>query len=181
MVLAVGLGNPGKEYRFTYHNAGALVLRKIREELKESFGPVKKSEYFSFSKGTDPETGEKLVFIWSKTYMNESGLAVKAALKFFKAKPAELAVLHDDSDLYLGTAKMSESPNAAGHHGLMSIQKETGLVDFRRLKIGIRDPKEKKRRKAEEFVLKNIPKTKLGSLCPENIISIWEQLRDKKS
>ncbi len=177
MLLVVGLGNPGKEYEFTYHNAGALVLRRLWEEFGNNFGALQETWCFDFSKGTDPETGEKMVFVWPKTFMNESGRAVREALKFFKAKPAELIVFHDDSDLLLGNAKPSESPNVAGHHGLMSIQKELELKDFRRIRIGIRDPKEKKRRKAEEFVLKIIPKTKRESLYPENLISWWDQLR----
>jgi len=179
MLLIVGLGNPEKEYEFTYHNAGALVLRRLREEFKADFGPVEKSKYFNFSKGVDPETGDNLVFLWPATYMNESGIAVRAALKFFKVKPADLIVFHDDSDLPMGAVKISESPNAAGHHGLMSIQKELGVDNFRRLKIGVRDPKEKKRRKAEEFVLKTIPKTKLERLYPEDLISTWRFLRKK--
>lgn len=179
MLLVVGLGNPGEKYEFTYHNAGALVLRRLWQELGNNFGPLQETLCFNFSKGVDPETGEKMVFIWPKTYMNESGRAVREALKFFKVKPAELIVFHDDSDLLLGAVKSSESPNVAGHHGLMSVQKELKLKDFRRFRIGIRDPKEKNRRKAEEFVLKIIPKTKRELLYPENLISWWNQTRKK--
>lgn len=179
MLLVVGLGNPDKKYEFTYHNAGALVLKQLWKEFRDNFEPLEKSKYFTFSKGVDPETGEVLVFVWPETYMNESGLAVRAALKFFKAKPADLIVLHDDSDLFLGAVKISDSPNTAGHHGLVSIQKELGMRPFRRLKIGIRDPKEKKHRKAEEFVLKNISKSKLPELFSEELIPRWRRLRKR--
>jgi PTH1 family peptidyl-tRNA hydrolase len=179
MLLVIGLGNPGKEYEFTYHNAGALVLRQLWKELRNSFGSIEKSKYFTFSKGVDPETGENFVFVWPETYMNESGVAVRAALKFFKAKTTDLIVFHDDSDLRVGAAKISDSPNAAGHHGLMSIQKEIDVRSFRRLKIGIRDPKEKKHRKAEEFVLKTISRAKLERLYPEDLIPAWQRLRRK--
>lgn len=179
MLIVFGLGNPGKLYENTYHNAGALVLRQLMEKFKDTFGPLEKTKHFSFSKGIDPTTGEKLIFVWPATYMNESGLGVRDALKFFKVRPTDMAVIHDDSDMSLGTSKISASDNAAGHNGVLSVQHELRIKDFRRLKIGIRDPKEKKHRKAEEFVLKIIPKNKLRTLYPENLILNWLRLQKK--
>jgi PTH1 family peptidyl-tRNA hydrolase len=179
MLIVFGLGNPGKIYENTYHNAGALVLRRLLEEFKNTFGPLGKTGNFSFSRGIDPVTGEKLIFVWTNTYMNESGFAVRDALKFFKARANDMAVIHDDSDMNLGISKVSASPNAAGHNGILSVQNELGIKIFRRLKIGIRNPKEKKHRKAKEFVLKVIPKNKLGLLYPKNLISNWLLLQKK--
>lgn len=161
--ILIGLGNPDKEYEFTYHNAGALALSYLAKNFGKKFGVKKsgKNKDFSFMEFHDPGKNDRLILVWPKTYMNESGVAVRSALKFFNAKPEEMFIFHDDSDLMLGTIKESKSENTAGHHGLISVQNETGSKNFKRVRIGIRDPKEKIRAKAEMFVLKRIPASKL--------------------
>lgn len=165
MRLIIGLGNPGEEYEGTYHNAGALVLTRLWEEIKKEANIRRNGEtgLFSFVEFETRE-GWQFIFVWPKTYMNESGVAVRGAMKFFKADPEEIIIFHDDSDLTLGEGKLSDSKNTAGHKGLDSVKKETGEAEMLRLRIGIRDPKEKTRKKAGEFVLKAIPKSKLKLL-----------------
>lgn len=178
--ILIGLGNPGAKYENTYHNAGALAIEKIADSLSPVADKTteKNSALFSFREAWMPN-GDLFIFVRPKTFMNESGLAVKSALKYFSAKPSEVVIFHDDSDLPLGTAKISESSNFAGHRGLISIKNESGVSDFKRIRIGIRNPEEKVRKKAEEFVLKNIPKSKRGELLGATLEISWAKILEK--
>lgn len=143
--MIVGLGNPGAEFKETYHNAGALALKAI---ATGTFEPHKKLFEYAL--------GDGLVFVQPLIFMNESGRAVREAMKKFKAAPKDLVVLHDDSDLPLGAYQISWSKGAAGHKGVQSIMDALHTKSFTRVRIGIRRVKEVRRKKAEEFVLKKI-------------------------
>jgi PTH1 family peptidyl-tRNA hydrolase len=153
--LIVGLGNPEPEYENTYHNLGLFFV----EKLADSFLPgasFKKEKYFWFLK-TDG-----IIFIKPKVFMNESGVAVKAAIKFFSNKegkilPEKILIIHDDSDLNIGDFKMDFDRGAAGHKGVLSVAESLKTNRFWRLRIGIRPPEEQIRQKAGEFVLRKIP------------------------
>lgn len=142
--LILGLGNPGEEYRNTFHNAGFLGLRAWAG--KELEFRTLTSRRFEYAK----EDGT--VYVRPLTYMNESGLAAAAALSYFKLSPAELLVIHDDSDLPLGEGKLHFGRGAGGHHGIESIIAQLGTKDFWRLRLGIRGQKGK----AGSFVLKSL-------------------------
>lgn len=90
--------------------------------------------------------------------MNESGSAVKNSLKYFKTSPDELLIIHDDSDILIGEYKLSFERGSGGHKGIESIIKHLKTNKFWRIRIGIRPPSRSgtPRKKAEEFVLKNI-------------------------
>ena len=133
MKLIIGLGNPDKRYFNTYHNVGHLFVDYLEEKGKEK--------------------GQRLK---TNVYMNESGAFVKKALKKYNAKPNELLIVQDDSDIYLGNYKLSFGRGAAGHHGVENIQATLKTKNFWRLRIGIRPPNEKLRQKSEKFVLKKI-------------------------
>lgn len=178
--ILIGLGNPGKKYENTYHNAGALAVEKIFNNIEKESDSTKEGDaaLFHFCEVKIPG-GEIIIFARPKTFMNESGIAVKAVLKYFRARQGEVIIFHDDSDLILGVVKISESKNLAGHHGLISIQTEMGGMDFKRVRIGIRNPSEKVRLRAEKFVLNNIPKTKMNVLLGEALNANWSELRKK--
>ena len=152
--LVVGLGNPGPSYENTYHNAGALAMRAIMTALTGDATPTWKTykKLFAYAK-----TGD-WVFVRPLTFMNESGSAVRTAAKKFHATPEHIILLHDDSDLPLGTWKISRARGAAGHHGAESVIAALGTNNFTRIRIGIRPVSERVRKKAEEFVLKPITK-----------------------
>lgn len=137
--LVIGLGNPDPEYTNTYHNVGHLFLDFF----------IENRENFQF-----PMTNDQL--LKTNVYMNESGAFVKKALKKHNAKPEELLVVHDDSDITVGNYKLSFERGAAGHHGIESIQQHLKTNKFWRLRIGIRPKNEKIRQKAGRFVLKKI-------------------------
>lgn len=146
--LIFGLGNPGEKYALTYHNAGALYIDHFAE------GPFKKYKSFEFFKENE------LIFARSLLFMNQSGRAVREALKYFNLKPENLLVAHDDSDILLGEYKFSFDQGSAGHNGVTSIFNHLKTQRFFRLRIGVRENQEK----AGEFVLKSIPKEKLSLL-----------------
>lgn len=188
--LILGLGNPRTEYHNTYHNAGALAVAWLAKHnprasslLHQDFGEQAgnktifahlKGKHFSFAKGKD------YVLAVPTTFMNESGIAAHEALKFFKLKPEELCVIHDDSDIELGKYKVSVGRGSAGHHGVDSIVGALKTNAFTRIRIGIRpkinldlrlrgDDKKNcgndiKRKKASEFVLAHISKKNLTEL-----------------
>jgi PTH1 family peptidyl-tRNA hydrolase len=161
--LIIGLGNPGKEYEKTYHNVGILFIEnKIPPNSKFQIPNSKNFEHLKTN---------ILILVKPKTFMNESGKAVKEALKYFKVKPEELLIVHDDSDIELGKYKISFGRGSAGHKGVQSIIDALGANNFWRLRIGIGKNKKLKIKnkkftmiKAGEFVLKKIAKEDLKIL-----------------
>jgi PTH1 family peptidyl-tRNA hydrolase len=153
--LAVGLGNPGASYENTYHNAGRILLESVAAIFSGSNALTWKTYKRIF---TYAQSGE-LIFVEPMTFMNESGRAVREAVRKFNVSPEDVIIFHDDSDLPLGTWKISRERGAAGHHGVESIIAALGVNSFTRVRVGIRPKEEHGRKKAEEFVLKPITKT----------------------
>jgi PTH1 family peptidyl-tRNA hydrolase len=158
--LIIGLGNPGKEYEKTYHNVGILFIEnKIPPNSKFQIPNSKNFEHLKTN---------ILILVKPKTFMNESGKAVKEAIKYFKVKPEELLIVHDDSDIELGKYKISFGRGSAGHKGVQSIIDALGAKNFWRLRIGIGKAESERRqameKKAGEFVLKKITKEDLKIL-----------------
>lgn len=146
-----GLGNPGPEYSETYHNIGMeYVTKHVEKYIGVQFQSEKKWR-FSHARLNTRE------WVLCQTFMNESGIAIKAALKWFNASPEELLVVHDDSDLPAGTVRVEYGRGAAGHNGVLSIINALGTDGFWRARVGIRMEIEgNPREKAETFVLKKI-------------------------
>jgi PTH1 family peptidyl-tRNA hydrolase len=157
--LIIGLGNPGKKYQHTYHNVGFLFIDYLKQKGKD----------------------KNFILLKPKTFMNESGKAVAAALKHFGAKPEEILVIHDDSDIELGKSKLSFGRGAAGHKGVQSIIDElktsaqggsaSGGKNFWRLRIGIR------RLKPKTYNLK--PNLKAGEIVLTKITSTDKLILEK--
>ncbi len=151
----IGLGNTGAKYEKTYHNIGRIFIDYYRSILKDEavtsfISPSKKNfEYCQLS---------NKILIKPKTFMNNSGLAAKQAVAYFKINPEEIAVVHDDSDMFIGNYKIIFDQRSAGHKGVQSIIDNLKTQKFWRIKIGIRPSKETVRKKAQEFVLKRITK-----------------------
>ncbi|MBI4094266.1 MAG: aminoacyl-tRNA hydrolase [Candidatus Liptonbacteria bacterium] len=148
--ILLGLGNPSRAYGRTYHNAGILAVRWL---AKRAGGgrPLPRQD----RKGLYALTSaDGLRFAESRTAMNESGRAAGGLLRALRAKPEELLVLHDDSDIALGAAKLSFGRGAAGHRGVASVIASLRTNRFWRLRIGIR----KGEGKAGAFVLTPMPR-----------------------
>lgn len=182
--LIIGLGNPGAQYALTYHNVGKLAIDCLMKTATETMTLAQKSKQnnFEYLKFTN---GNNLIFAKTLTFMNESGKAVAACLKYFGIKPKETLVVHDDSDIKLGELKFSFGRGSGGHHGVESIINNLKTDEFWRLRIGIRPkassvkrqaskrkkaglPAEAYRAKAGEIVLKKI--TAADNLILEKII-----------
>ena len=136
MYLIVGLGNPDKQYEKTFHNVGYVAVGDVAEQLGAKF---KKKE----CEATVAEAyvnGEKVIIARPLTYMNNSGRAVKQLMSKYKIPESNLLVIYDDYDLPKGKVRIRASGSAGTHNGMRSIIGETGLKDFARIRIGIRDP-----------------------------------------
>ena len=153
--LVIGLGNPGAEYENTYHNAGAQMVNALAAAPEEAEAAPKElhEKLFSYVRAGG------LILAKPLTFMNESGAAVRAAVRKFNVRPDDIVLLHDDSDLPLGTWKISRGRGAAGHHGVESVIAALGTNNFTRVRIGIRPANERVRSKATAFVLKPVTKS----------------------
>ena len=146
-LLVAGLGNPGREYERTRHNAGWLVL----DELARRHGGSWRSK-FSGSLA-ELRLGElRLALLKPETYMNESGRSVGAAARFFKVRPERVLVVHDDVDLEAGRLQARSGGGLAGHNGLRSLAQHLGSQDFLRLRIGVGRPGRGDQRSVSDWV-----------------------------
>lgn len=136
IVVIVGLGNPGKQYETTRHNAGFMVL----DRLASSCSLRLEERKFQASWGACTFGGQKIFLIKPLTYMNRSGDAVSRILQYFKLSPTQMLVIHDDLDLPLGRIRLAARGGAGGHRGISSIMEHLGTADFARLKLGIGRP-----------------------------------------
>ncbi len=157
--LIFGIGNPLKEYQFSYHNLGMLFLDFLKEKLAKE-KKWKKSKYFDYLKLND------LILAKSKVMMNNSGTALKEILKKFKLKSNEVLVVQDDSDIYFNNFKIVFFRSSAGHKGIESIFKNLNSKKIWRLRIGARpiSLKGKPHQKAETFILKKISQEEIKKL-----------------
>lgn len=133
MKLIVGLGNPGGEYKDTRHNIGFMVVEKLAKELGTSAGVWEEKEKF---KSAVAKVGEVLL-VKPVIFMNNSGIAVSSIVNFYKLKPEDVWVIHDDIDLPLGKIRIRTGGGSAGHNGVESIIKEIGSDAFIRFRMGI--------------------------------------------
>jgi peptidyl-tRNA hydrolase, PTH1 family len=147
-LLVVGLGNPGREYERTRHNAGWLVLDELARRHDGSW-----RSKFSGSLAEVRLGGLRLALLKPETYMNESGRSVGAAVRFFKVEPEQVLVVHDDVDLEPGRLQARAGGGLAGHNGLRSLAQHLGSQDFLRLRIGVGRPGRGDPRSVADWVL----------------------------
>jgi PTH1 family peptidyl-tRNA hydrolase len=147
-LLVAGLGNPGREYARNRHNVGWLVV----DELARRHGGSWRSK-FSGQLAEVRIDGHKVALLKPETYMNDSGRAVQAAVKFFKLEPDAVLVVHDESDLETGRLQARLGGGLAGHNGLRSIAKHLGTPEFLRLRVGVGRPERGDRRPLADYVL----------------------------
>lgn len=149
MLFIIGLGNPGEQFKATRHNIG----REIVSACAAAHG----FSAFRFEKKWNAEVAggkigkEKIAVILPDTMMNKSGSSVGPAARFYKIKPKDIFVIHDDADIPLGRAKLSFGKRSAGHKGVESVIRALKTRDFWRFRIGIAG---KRDIPAEKLVLK---------------------------
>ena len=151
MLLLVGLGNPGPKHARNRHNVGFLAVDAIAG--RHGFGPFRSRFHGLAADGR--LGGVKTVALKPLTFMNRSGDAVGAALRYYKLAPADVLVIHDELDLAPAKLRMKAGGGHAGHNGLRSVHEHMG-PDYRRMRIGIGHPGDKN--KVMAYVLSDIPK-----------------------
>lgn len=148
--LVVGLGNPGKEYERTRHNAGFWLV----ERFASANGVVlRKDQKFKALVGRHDATGTWLLL--PQAYMNLSGQPVHMLAGFFKIKPEEILVVHDELDFPPGVAKLKQGGGIAGHNGLKDISQRLATHDYWRLRLGVGKPPPG--REGADYVLEKPP------------------------
>ena len=131
--LVVGLGNPGKKYEGTRHNAGFIALEALAEKLGVRVNRVK---FKSFC-GEGSVGGSRVLLMQPQTFMNNSGEAVLEAVRFYKLKPEQVLVLFDDISLPVGAVRIRRKGSDGGQKGVRSIIALLNSEEFPRIKIGI--------------------------------------------
>ncbi|HUL94483.1 MAG TPA: aminoacyl-tRNA hydrolase [Usitatibacter sp.] len=135
--LIVGLGNPGKKYDATRHNAGFWWVDAIAGRKRASWS--KQSRFSGWTTRVD-EGGHEFWLLKPDTYMNESGRCVASFTHFHRIEPGQMLVVHDELDLPPGTVKLKKGGGTGGHNGLTDIVDALDTKDFWRLRIGIGHP-----------------------------------------
>ena len=166
MKLIVGLGNPGKEYMFTRHNIGFMMIDSYIDNdnwQKKFDGQI---ELLTIN-------GEKVLFLKPLTFMNNSGLSVIQAAKYYDIEPEDILVIQDDLDLPFGSFKLKKNSSSGGHNGIKSIIASLGTDSFNRLKIGISHDKTKD---TIDYVLGKFSKVELEKLKED--FSLYQEIID---
>ena len=152
MLLLVGLGNPGSGYARNRHNIGFMAADEIVR--RHSFAPFRTKFQGELTEGKIGT--QKVLVLKPMTYMNESGRSVQAAMNFYKIKPEDVVVFHDELDLAAGKIRIKRGGGHGGHNGLRSIDAHIG-PNFGRVRLGIGHPGDKD--KVVGHVLKDFAKS----------------------
>lgn len=136
--MIVGLGNPGSKYDNTKHNVGFMAIDQLVKDLNISFSEDKN---FKALVGWSFINQEKVYFVKPTTFMNNSGLAVRALLTYYNIDISDMIVIYDDLDMEVGKIRFRQKGSAGGHNGIKSIIAHIGTQEFDRIKIGIGRPR----------------------------------------
>ncbi|MEY4642797.1 MAG: hypothetical protein RLZZ227_2791 [Pseudomonadota bacterium] len=137
LALVVGLGNPGQQYQYTRHNAGAMFLQKLCDSAKGELRPESK---FHGKCGRIEIAGQEVRLLFPTTYMNNSGKAVAAMSQYYKIPPERILVAYDELDLPIGTTRLKKGGGPGGHNGVRDVTSALGSPEFMRLRFGIAHP-----------------------------------------
>src|SRR3989338_3293800 len=162
--LIIGLGNPGEEYKKTRHNAGADSVRLLARRAELEFEKKPKL----FAEVAQGKIGKsRPILALPSIYMNASGKAVAAVAKFFKIKPKDIVVAHDDMDIPMGDIKIVFGRGSGGHKGVESVFRALKTKEFARIRIGTMTSSRSQKpgkRELEDIVVKKITPTEDQSL-----------------
>jgi peptidyl-tRNA hydrolase, PTH1 family len=161
MLLITGLGNPGPRYQATRHNLGFRLI----DELARRAGVADSAfrDRFHGQIASARLDGEEVLLLKPQTFMNESGRSVQAACTFYKLKPADLLVAHDELDLPFAEVRLKKGGGDGGNRGIRSV---TGAIgpDYARIRLGIGRPPPDFRGDPADFVLQAFASTELLSV-----------------
>jgi PTH1 family peptidyl-tRNA hydrolase len=155
--LVVGLGNPGPAFASHRHNIGYRVVDELARRMQLRFRVVRgiRAEVADGRIGPPGGDGPRLILAKSRTFMNETGWAVTRLLAYYKLKPPQMIVVHDELDIDVGQLRVKFGGGDNGHNGLRSIRAALGTGDFDRVRIGVGRPPG--RQDPADFLLSDIP------------------------
>jgi peptidyl-tRNA hydrolase, PTH1 family len=155
--LVVGLGNPGPAFASHRHNIGYRVVEELARRMQLRFRVVRgiRAEVADGRIGPPGGDGPRLILGKSRTFMNETGWAVTRLLAYYKLKPPQMIVVHDELDIDVGQLRVKFGGGDNGHNGLRSIRAALGTGDFYRVRIGVGRPPG--RQDPADFLLSDIP------------------------
>lgn len=137
LFVIVGLGNPGKEYTASRHNAGYLAI----DRLMDHYGIRLNSKKFDSVNGRGQIAGRKVMLVKPTTFMNNSGRCIKKIVDYYKLDPArDLLVIYDDIDLKPGMMRVRTKGSAGSHNGMKSVIQHLKTQEFARIRIGVGTP-----------------------------------------
>ena len=135
MKLIIGLGNPGKEYEHSRHNAGFMVVDELYKSIDAS--EWKQDKKFKANVAEALVKGEKVILVKPLTFMNLSGESVSAVSAFYKVSAEDILVIFDELDIPFGQIRLRKSGGPGTHNGMKSIVEKIGSREFPRLRFGI--------------------------------------------
>ncbi len=158
MKLIVGLGNPGKQYEKTRHNAGFMAV----DETARLLGIIMNQIKFKGMIGEGRVGSEKVILLKPLTYMNLSGESLIQVLQFYKPELDQILVIYDDLDTQVGQIRLRMKGSAGGHNGIKSIIQHVGTEEFYRIRVGIGRPQQGE--KVVDYVLEPFMKAEEGDI-----------------
>ena len=176
--LIIGLGNPGRSYALTRHNAGAWFVERLAAKLKVELRS--ETRFHSLVGRTTASDGTDLRLAVPQNYMNESGFAVASLARFYRIASSEILVAHDELDLKPGSVKLKLGGGVAGHNGLKDVSAQLATGDYWRLRIGIGHPRDAELAQQEvvDYVL-HPPRAEERSAIDdamERALGVWPEL-----
>jgi peptidyl-tRNA hydrolase, PTH1 family len=176
--LLVGLGNPGRRYATTRHNAGAWLVDRLARQLALEFRS--EGRFQSLVARGRADNGADFMLALPQSYMNESGHPVAALARYYRISSPEMLVAHDELDLKPGSIKLKLGGGSAGHNGLEDIVEQLGEGGFWRLRIGIGHPRDAELTEQEvvDYVL-HPPRAEEKSMIDDAIaraLAVWPEL-----
>ena len=161
MKLIVGLGNPGKEYENTRHNAGFRFIDAYANSKKIEINKEKYKGLYTIIKHKE----EKIILLKPQKYMNLSGEVVRDFMNFYKIEPKDILVIVDDLDTNIGQLKLKYKGSSGGHNGLKNIEKCINTNEYKRVKIGISNNKNQDK---IDYVIGKVEKQELDKMNSVN-------------
>jgi PTH1 family peptidyl-tRNA hydrolase len=176
--LIVGLGNPGRQYALTRHNAGAWFVDRLAGALGLPF--QSETRFHSLIARGRAGDGGDVRLVLPQSYMNESGFPVAALARFYRVSPLEILIAHDELDMKPGSVKLKLGGGSAGHNGLKDVVAQLGGGEFWRLRLGIGHPRdvELSQQEVVDYVL-HPPRADERALIDDAIVralAIWPRL-----
>ena len=158
MKLIVGLGNPGRDYQDTRHNIGFMVIDELFERYKVSNFKTKFHSVYS----EVMINSEKVLLVKPTTFMNNSGIAIREIMDFYKIDPEDLMVIYDDIDIGFSDVRIRKKGSSGSHNGMKSIIYQIQSEEFPRIRIGV--GKKHENQDLANFVLSRFSKEELEDI-----------------